>query len=194
MKSTLRLAIALVVLVLGTLVYWRHGDRFFAEAPKPPEVRYSEETRKCLITHVADDGTTPTQHRFMAHAVLNLADETGMSVCRIHREKVALSAPSQDGKKVPRLTEAAELLEKAPLVGDKANYARVELEVDRILKDRKDDYRKEPCLAFVTRYKRPPKWGTWQNEEKFREELDLLYDDGQGARFYGPKGSKSKCS
>lgn len=197
MKSILRLAILLVLLVFGLLVYWQHGHRFFAEAPKPPDVRYTEETRRCLIVHVADDGTTPTQHRFMAHAVLNHADATGLSVCRIHKEKRALSAPSQDGKKwAPRLTEAAELLEQIPFIGDKANYARAELEVDRILKDgnRRADYAKEPCLRDITRYKRPPKWGTWQDERKFRDELELLYDDGQGARFYGPKGSKAKCS
>lgn len=198
MKSFMRLVIAAILLLMVLVVIWRYPavlDRLLAESPVPAEIRLPAETKKCLVTHVADDATTATQRRFMAHAVLNHADATGLSVCRIHKEKRVLSAPSQDGKKFPRLTEAADLLERMPLLGDKAGYAAAELEVERILKNRKADYAKEPCLAEIVRYKRPSKWGTWQDEKKFYADgLVLLYDDKQGARFYGPPGSKTKCS
>jgi hypothetical protein len=193
MRSTLRLLIIFVIVSIAGLAYWRHGDRWFAPAPKAPEIRLSEETKRCLVTHVADDGQTPSQYRFMAHAVLNLADEIGVSVCRIHREKRALSAPSQEWKKFPRLTEFADFFERAPVVGDRANYARAEIEVERVLKERRADRAKQPCLAFITRFIRPAKWGTVQKQELMDAELTLLYDDGAGARFYGPKGTTQKC-
>jgi len=191
MKSILRLAIVLVLLLIAALVYWREGDRWFAEAPKPPEVRWSEQQRRCLIQHVADDGHSEKEHRFMAHAILNLSEQKdNMSICRIHEKKLALSAPSQEGSKWTRYGGIAEWMEK---MTDAANLAQAEVDVDRVLKERRSDYGKEPCLATITRFIRPKKWGTYQNEQKMEEEMTLLYDDGHGAKFYGPKGSTNKC-
>lgn len=182
-----------IVLVAAIFVGWHVVSRW-QPAPKPAAERLADEQRKCLIVHVADDGRTKTQHRWMTHAVLNLAADTGFSVVTIHTKKLALSAPSQDGKKFPRYCEAAGFLEGLGVVGDRQNLAQAELEVDRILKERMADYNKEPCLAYVTRFYRIPKWGTVQDQGKMDTELDLLFEDGKGARFYGPKGSRAKCS
>lgn len=182
-----------VVLVTALYVGWHVSSRW-EPAPKPVAERLAEEQRKCLVIHVADDGRTKIQHRWMVHAILNLADQTGFSIKHIHQHKLALSAPSQEPTKAPRYCGAARLLEKLPVLGDRENFAQAELEVDRILKDRSADYAKEKCLAYATRFYRIPKWGTVQDQRKMGDELDLLYEDEQGAKFYGPKGSKQKCS
>ena len=181
-----------LVLLLGANYIWER--RPFKET-EPPPAKVAEGTRQsCTEILAADDGKTRRQQRFMAHAALNAADNTGLTVCEIHKTKRTLLAPSQDGTDSPRYPEAADFLDSLPLFGDKGRVAGAKLEVAQILKDRKSDYAKWPCLQYIERYVRPPKWGTDQDVAKMDQEMVLLYADGEGARFYGPKGTEShKC-
>ena len=182
--------VALVLLLAANYIWER---RPFRESPVPPSQTEVESRRYCLEVLAADDGKTRLQQKFMAHAALNAADKTGLTICEIHKIKRTLLAPSQDGTAAPRYPEAADILDNLPIFGDKGRVAGAKLEVEIVLKNRKADYTKYPCLQFVERYVRPPKWGTSQDVALMDSELELLYTDGEGARFYGPKGTKTKC-
>src|SRR3989344_80998 len=193
MQLLTRVAVAATVtLILLFGGYWLWETRPFrtVEPVKPPEVQLAESEQNCLEVLAYDDGKTPLQQKFMVHSAMNLSEERGLTVCEIYKQKLTLASPSEDGTKAPRYPEAAAWLEGLPMYGDQGNAARAKLEVARILKERRQDYDKYPCLASATRYIRLPKWGTYQDRGKMDVELELLFDDKQGARVYGPKGSE----
>ncbi|MBI2613045.1 hypothetical protein HYW59_04560 [Candidatus Kaiserbacteria bacterium] len=195
MSRIISTVLASVAIVLLLLLWWEY--RYLLPKPKvaeqSPEIALAESERYCLEVLAYDDGKTALQHTFMAHAVLNLSEQTGLTVCEIFKQKTTLAAPSEEGKKAPRYPEAAAWLEGLPMYGDPGNAARAKLEVARILKERRQDYNKYPCLAVIQRYIRPPKWGTYQDEKKMEAEMTRVYEDGQGAKFYGPRGSTAVC-
>ncbi|MEN9560863.1 MAG: hypothetical protein RIQ56_136 [Candidatus Parcubacteria bacterium] len=179
--------VAVLVAVLAANYIWER--RPFREAPPPPAMVADITRKDCLEVLAADDGATRLQQKFMAHAALNMADKTGLTVCEIHKTKRTLLPPSQDGSGAPRYPGAAKILDSLPIFGDEGRVAGAKIEVEKVLKDRKSDYTKYPCLQYVERYIRPPKWGTTQDVAKMDAEMDLLYADGESARFYGPKGT-----
>jgi len=170
---------------------WRCLTGELNRPPVPPAQRLAESNKNCLKILAADDGVTKIQHMFWAHAALNLADKTGLTICEIHKRKRTLKAPSEWGSEWPRYPAAAKRLDDNSVSGDTGNVAQADLEVERVLVHRTEDYEKFPCLRYVLGGIRPAKWGTTQDESKFEAEMELLYADGD-ARFYGPKGSP-KC-
>lgn len=182
--------VALVLLLAANYIWER---RPFRPTPPAPTAVVESDRQYCLEVLAADDGKTRHQQKFMAHAALNVADKTGLTICEIHKTKRTLLAPSQDGTGASRYPGAADFLDTLPWFGDQGRVAGAKLEVEQILKNRKGDYAKYPCLQYIERYIRPPKWGTTQDVAKMDAEMELLYADGEGARYYGPKGTKTKC-
>lgn len=182
-----------VAIVTGYLLY--KADSWLSRTTPPPaHVVVDTTKRHYLIVMAYDDGRTARQHMFIAHAGLNMAKDRGLTVQKVHEFKLTLVAPSEEGSTLPRYADAEEFFQNwVPFYGDRGNRARAQLEVDRVLKEQEQDHAKLPCLAFVQRYVRSGGWGTDQNPKKMHTELDVLFENVQGATFFGPPGSRKKC-
>lgn len=192
-------AVVTAVICTFVLLWWYEPWNYFRSAPSP-EVVIDQNLKNCLKAHIWDDSYSFQDEILVAKSAVNMARDTGRSLCDVYQDKLNMRAGGEwwivrrDQNKVIKgaevLFSAEEALARAELLAEKVLKKDPSAWVltDKDNPSKSIDFSKFGWFECINKYIRSGNvfWrGTLT--EKMRRENDFKYKSDSGSEYFCPK-------